>query len=53
MIAARTGSSIAAEIELRKNPAARFSKPPSMSQPRETSTWMPPIFVSSPIHGKV
>ena len=53
MIVAKTGSSIAAEIELRVNPAARFSKLSSISQPRETSTWMPPICVSSPVQGKV
>ena len=53
MTSASVGSSIAAEIELRENPAARFSKPLSMSQPRETSTWMPPTCVSRPIHGKV
>ena len=53
MIRAKVGSSIAAEIELRAKPAARLSKPLSISQPRETSTWMPPTWVSSPIHGNV
>ena len=53
MISASVGNSMAADMELRVKPAARFSNPLSMSQPRDTSTAMPPIWVSMPIQGKM